>query len=449
MSATLVLALSVVSGATEAFARELPLERSSFRIHGAFFHQFRTNRDAFVRLPPYLAVRRPDDPDLRYLWDLQDDKATDSPMAHGASFVEFAFEDSVSRDLSIQASLTADLRGYSFGVFNRDNVAVYPKYFASYLWESDNDAARAYKYPIGLAAQAGTFQDDRHYEGLQLYNLDYQAIYVHAQVGRVRFSHLHIGDMRSGIGLGVDDWVDYRVSLEDWAVWDDWTADLRLGATDYDDFTSDSWLDVGNLSLGLERDRTRLYGQIGFRPIPGGFDWRLKYASLLGAYSEGDHGWMDHETRMEWRHYGGVFNYERSQQDVYYRERYDDDGFGNFNGPQLYPLEAIDRPFSQWAVFTEYDKRYVDGLTLHTDLEFDIQRSHTFRVELDLNTIFAEGEDVFLYWFYSAGPVVRAAEDAYLSLSLTNKTMNLDKHYPTFYQLTRPVVQFEIRREFD
>jgi len=448
-------AVALVAGPIPQLARaedastDLVSEKISIRLAGAFFHQFSFNEGARVRLPPSSTPRRSGEIRLQELWNLDGDQATDSPMGHGASFIEFAIRNQASRDLQLDGSLVADLRGYSFGVYNQDQVSIYPKYHVDYLWHSSHDKSWTHRLPTELAFEAGTFQEARHYEGLQLYNIDYQAVYTHAQVGRWRLSFIRIGDLREGIGLGINDWLDYMVSVEDWAFREGWVADVRFGVTDYADFQSGGWRDVWNASLGIEKNNSRYYGQLSYRPFEGSYDWRLKYGSVLGATYSSDFDAGSISSRLEWRHYGGIFNDELSQPtQVHYRNT-NTGSFGNYIGSQLYPLEAIDRPFSQWAVFTEYDKRYVDGVTLQTDVNIDWTKSLSFRFQLDLNAILAEGEDPFLYPFFSVGPEFRATEDAYLSFSLTNKTMNLDKHYPTYYFLRRPLVQFEVRRALD
>ncbi len=419
-------------------------------VSAAFYHQASLGvaDGNHVRLPDALAVRRALEPDVAAAWGLAGRALTDSPMGHGASHVAAHVWRRAAEGLTLYASINADHQGFSFGTYNQDRVAIYPRYRIDFCRGLLGQTSGCRPGRGQIAFHLGTFEDYRHYEGLTLYNMDVQAVYAHVQLGRVRITHLHVGDLLGGIGLNINDLIDTAVSLEGVAVTGDWRADLRLGAVDYNNDWEDRVLDAINLSLGLYPSQTsRLYGQLGYRLTDRDFDWRLRYAALLGARHTYSARRLRLTARAEYRHYGGIFNYRlNSETSVHYRDPERSD-YGNYKGDQLYPLDLIKRTFSQWAVFTEYHARYLDALTVQGDLRVGLAHSVALHAEYDVNLIDPSGEDAFTYPFYKLGIAYEPVAGALAMLSLTNKTMNLDKHYPTFYLLDSPVVQLEVRRD--
>jgi hypothetical protein len=142
-----------------------------------------------------------------------------------------------------------------------------------------------------------------------------------------------------------------------------------------------------------------------------------------------------------------MFNYRlNSETRVHYRNTRQG-SFGNYIGDQFYPLKLYNRPFSQWAAFTEYHKRFLNVLTWQCTLLYRLHEELFLITEFDLNTIWAEAEKTFTYPFFNFGFAGELSVNTYLIFSITNKTINLDKHYPTCYLLKYPVFQLEFRRE--
>lgn len=469
LSRVLIISLSIVIQsvlycATDCRADDLSLsdlfDSVSFDVGGGVIYQPHINipdEGILILRPEYLSERRRLESYLQDQWYLDGDRLTDNPLLHAASYLEFAGNIRRGTELTISTSMTVEHRGFSGGTYNENMIIVYPKYMIDYHTVSDDNPFKIWDAGGQFRMSAGTFQKLRYYEGLLLYNIDFQAVYMFVQLGRFRLSHLHIGDLKYGIGLDIDDLLDYMISVESLNLGKGIMADIRFGLTDFADYTHNTGsnnggkpVDVLNVSAGVQlTEGIRYYGQVAYRYYNGDYETKLKLAALIGGTFEGQAGRFNYSGRFEFRHYGGIFNYQlKEERSTHYREtnRYD---IFNYAGDQLYPLELFDRSFSQWAVFAEYHKRFVDGVTAYAELKYYFGKSQYFYTELDINSIIAEDEDTFTYPFYKAGFGFEAGENNYIIVGMTNKTMNLDKHFPTYYCTKTQLIHFELRRMID
>jgi len=189
-----------------------------------------------------------------------------------------------------------------------------------------------------------------------------------------------------------------------------------------------------------------LYSQIAIRnqnKDSSGYLKRIAY--VLGCQFEIDRKKSNITGSIEYRYYGKYFNWGffNNTKSLYYRDRYSL-FYGNTLGNACYPLQNYLRPFSQWAVYTEYQRRNVR--TLIVRFKSNIQISHDFalNIEPDFNLLEVSGERLFLYSFFNANLEWKPTDVISLYAGITNKGMNLDKHYQTFYLYKIPVVMLSI-----
>jgi len=192
----------------------------------------------------------------------------------------------------------------------------------------------------------------------------------------------------------------------------------------------------------------RLYGQIGYRTHNTALDNRLNWAGVAGIRYKGQNGRWQWDVRTEYRSYGGGFNYKLNyERNVHYRDTEQTSHRGNLIGDQLYPIHLFFRPFSQWAVFTEYHKKWICGYTLYADIRYRLLEKLFLSGILDINQLQASGEHPFTYAFFIAGLTYQPIPGFEGTIGVTNRAMNLDKHFPTLYQTRYPMMQFEIRKQ--
>lgn len=95
---------------------------------GGTYYQFttfgNTNFNA-VRIPQSLP-RRVNNPDLRNIWGLNNSSVTDNPLFHGSYYFKFGAQFKFGENLRVTASINAEQRGFSDGVFSRQTRNFYP-----------------------------------------------------------------------------------------------------------------------------------------------------------------------------------------------------------------------------------------------------------------------------------------------------------------------------------
>jgi len=414
------------------------------------------NRARYLR-PGYLAVRRALEPDVANQWGLAGNQnVTDNPQGHAPTYAELQAQYRPAQGLELYASFTADHRGFSFGPYNTYALVFFPRYYADYrrhfaIGKSDTSTAAADWY---VRVKVGTFQEAELYERLTVYNLDYQAI-----AGEIRWRHWglaasNIGDMWNMVGLNINGIVDYHalmLGLPLGAGDNPWKLDVRAGLSNYilEDFQARPR--VVNLSAAVyPHDSLRLYGQFSYRTGTPDSVTAPNWAAVLGVHHRYKHPRWQLETRAELRYYGGGFNHALNDETRVHYRRTDRGTLGNYIGDQLYPLSFFGRPFSQWNVFTEYTTvQYVAGASAYAHLRYQIKGGWHLLATLDVNALAAQGQPLFVYPLYHVGVAYMPLPDTYMSVGLTNRTMNLDKHYTTYYALQYPAFQIELSRRID
>jgi hypothetical protein len=88
----------------------------------------------------------------------------------------------------------------------------------------------------------------------------------------------------------------------------------------------------------------------------------------------------------------------------------------------------------------------VGSVTLRLGGKYLIYRKFIIRCDLDINYVFAQGEKSFVYPFYTIGVGWEPLENNFLIFGISNKGINLDEHYPTFYLYKYPVFHLVIKR---
>lgn len=392
--------------------------------------------------PEYLQKRRPTEPAVAQMWGLNNDRVTDSPLGHGPLYLRTHAWYSPIDALELYGSLAIDHRGMSWGPYNTDNIAYIPRFSAMY---NSKKPLRAMPDSIRVFGKIGYFEDFRNYEGLVLYNLDLQGLSGGVQYRKLQLRATLFGDLIRGFGLGIDGMNDYQISLLGLNQRNYWKVDLKAGVQSMKGFPATGGdQNILTLSAAFYKNKKRIYSEIGYRKTD--FSSGLNTALLLGFHNEMRSGKITADVRAEYRYYGGGFNYQFKNEEATHFRDVNNAAGSNFIGDMVYPLSFFGRPFSQWAVFTEYDKQWVQGATVFGSAGYEIKKNISVFTDIDFNLILAQGERAFVYPFYNTGLKLNMLTNTFLSLSLTNRTMNLDKHYTTYYLTNKPLFQLELKR---
>jgi len=432
-----------------------------------YYHPIITND---ILLPSILSIRRPLQPDIQDQWYLNKvpGKAyqlSDNPLDHAAGYVTLHLCDYVSKNVDILASITGELRGTSYGVYNTGNTIVYPQFRLGY-----HDTFAVFNRKLAVTVSGGNYNNIRIDEGLTYYNIDAEALFIKVSYAGFTFEHMHIADLLESIGLNIDDGVTHSlyyttskgVKGEIWKFGIGYDINDQIYGPNNQYFPEDTHdRNFYNVYAALIPDSSsRVYIQVS--NLQGGqIDAANTNAFVLGAKKTLSRKNMKISYRAEIRYYGSYFKDNFWNDQVYYRSLTPNiypQNYANTIGPNLYPLRNYERPFSQFAAFTEeqFNPYSIAGASLYLDGDFRIYKQIFFKVNLDINymTWFSPNSRLndipnsasFTYPFYKTGILIQPAKNINVFLGITNKGMNLDNTYQTFYLLKDPYFYFEVTK---
>jgi len=153
------------------------------------------------------------------------------------------------------------------------------------------------------------------------------------------------------------------------------------------------------------------------------------------------------QTAVNARIYGENFNVNFFNGATRFRDKSNPNLFGNYQGDFLYPLINTFRPFEQWSVYTEYLNSRLSAFSIQLTGKKNVFKSIYTKVDLETNAIFSQQHSDHLYFFGEVGLGLELPGQINFEVYITNKLMNLDVHFQTFYQNKTPVLGFSIIRQ--
>jgi hypothetical protein len=382
------------------------------------FTTFGNTEFSSVKIPDLLP-RRNNDPFVRSNWNLDNDLVTDNPFFHGSYFFRLGSQFVYDSALYVTTAVNMEQRGFSDGRFSSNTLNIYPYFNARYQKKSGK---------FNYLLQVGDFWDMRLYEGLTFDNLQTQSWVFKFKYGPFYLKHVGIGDLLRGIGLGIDDVYDYSLGVEKLKLSSEgFYADFRIGYSNNRGSASGGFW---NLSARLNyMDHFESYSQYSKQETGDAFLIGLE----LGEKSISK---FTYNVLIDYRSYSSGFN-SGYINNVYYRNPEGSSSFTNSTADVFFPLEFYERPFGQWALYTEYQGRGVRGANLRGELSYNLFKKTFIQTKVDFNWITVKEESI-LYPFYSIGFGNKPAKEIEIMLELTNRVLNMDKHYPTLYASERP-----------
>jgi len=448
-------------------------------IEAGYFYYEPTGSDVIL-LPYILSLRRPLQQNTRAFWGLypnsrNQNELSDNPLIHGAGYVTLHLCDYIGQNFDILASMTGELRGTSYGVYNTGNTIVYPQLRLRY-----HDSFDVFKRKLGLMISVGNYNNILIDEGLEFYNIDAEALYYVLSYDGFTFEHFHIADLLYSVGLNIDDAVanSFYYTTHKGRHGEIWRFGIGYDVNDivYGGYapsgtsiqvlynSAKEYRNFYDMYAALIPDSSsRIYAQ--FSNLNGDALMIARTnAMVLGAKKETHSKDFNIFCKGEIRYYGSTFKSNFNEDVVYYRNTTTGavattgPAYGNSIGPNLYPLRNYQAPFSQFAVFTEeqFIPYSVGGATLYLDGELRIYKKLFFKANLDINymTWFSPNATAsqitnsasFTYPFYTIGIDFQPAKNIHMFAGVTNKGMNLDNTYQTFYLLRDPYVFFSVTK---
>ena len=375
---------------------------------------------------------------------------SDNPLDHGATFFTFKTKTFVTEGVEVFADILAEHRGASYGNRTADNMIVYPQIFLEINKELYNG--------LQFASHFGDKQGFKLNQGLYIYNINTRSIEQTFYVGdRFSYKFLWIADMVKSVGLNTDDFFANSCAYtfgQDSSGWkSEVSAALGLCLGDMDaseNRAKNTWSAGGTLSYEQLWDG---YLSLGTR------DGASRAGACLLGTNFAKNDWQrEIGLNFEARYYEVNF-LDGLKNNVDFRD-VNEDKKANTIGDELFPLTTYDDPFSQFAVFSEYQgSGEFDGVTknLATDVwgvslrTNWLERFYDFFLSLDCDLNYIKPMELAgtFYPFYSLKFGYEPFKNNKIAVVMSNKGMNLNKSYTTFYAYKQPYFGLSFSRDLD
>ena len=382
------------------------------------------------------------------------DTITDNPFRHGAMYTAIKTRTSIGGKVELQADLYGEYRGFSYGTFNINNTVVYPV-FAAFV----HDSLRIGKSSLHLLGATGQFLDEQVDEGLMIYNTDLQGTKLALRYKNSQVAFRIYGDLYNAIGLNIDDLIAYSYThffnKDSAAI----GFSYVLAKPPYALAKNYTYYNVfGHLRT---TNGPGYYAQFSFtngfaNSFPEFKGLRRQVAGLIGMTIQSIRSKVAIHAKAEIRYYGQTWNYFHNDGGLRYRKPVANyyETYDNTVGKYLYPLRKFNTPFSQWGVFTEYERFNLLAATLMGDISYKACTRISFQLDYDINSIDARLDKSIINPIRRSGfvyPIFKMAarycpvDGVYVAFFVSNKTMNLDTGYPTQYLMKKPFAGIEFR----
>lgn len=400
------------------------------------------NNDKTVRLPePIETIRRL--PSV----SSYDGTYGNYPQWHFSMFAGLATETKLADGYHFRFNLIGEDRAGSYGVLKQDNVVIFPQISASI---SDTLSLEGEQLIFGL--EIGDMVEFTHRQGLSIYNVDVQGAVASAAFRKLKYSFTSVTDLSQHVGLRVGEVYGHDLALTDLSISSSYEMSLGIAVDIIPGALYIASQSVPHAFIEFKHRKRPIafFGEWGYRYYTDNQFFGIpvdppalqeKLAGLIGVSVEGKvTKLLKHRQKFLVRYYGNVYNRDRRGAGVKYRSG------TSFVGRYLYPLRNAYRPFDQWAVYTEYGNANVGALVWDSRNKLTLHKKLLLMANMETVAIMAENQNPFVYYLYEVGLVFEPTTGVEALVYLTNKVMNLDVHYQTFYQSNNPLFSFGLRK---
>jgi hypothetical protein len=364
-------------------------------------------------------------------WGTSNAIISNNPIFHFAIYDGIILKTTLNQKYSIESGLFLEERSYSNGNNTLKNLIIFPKIKLSLI-----DSFKIAKYFIKTSIKAGDFWNEDFQDFIRFYNIDFHALEVNFGVKQWNFKANVIGDLSQNIGLDLHEMYKFQLqykqkrSLNSIALSINELFVAPLGfhpqEQDYNLTYYGKYLQKGQNTFEVQADvRINRINQLS-KAI--GVKWQQKINNTLNF-----------NTAIRY------FDKEYNQGYANIKPRYRG-GVKTFIGEQLYPLKNYYRPMNQWAFLTSHQSKDLINFELNANFKIPVYKKLTFFSSIDFNIIYElNGKNVSFYPLYNTGFNVNFTKNFILTLSITNKQMNLDTFYQTFYSSKRPLFSYNFK----
>jgi hypothetical protein len=355
---------------------------------------------------------------------------SDNPLYHFAIYNGTVLKTTLNKKYSIETGLFMEERSYSHGNNTLSNLIVFPKIKLSAI-----DTFKILNRKINTYIKAGDFWDEDFQDIIRFYNIDFQSLEVNFGIQNWNFKTNVIGDLSKNIGLDLHEM--YKFQLQH--IQNKLTNSIALSINELYSFPNGYHPKERDFNLTFYskynmNSKSKLEVQLDFRiNKPDSIS-----KAIAIKYTYNSNKWIKFHSAL--RYMDLAFNQGYANFKPSYRN-------GNkFVGEQLYPLKNYYRPMNQWAFLTSHQYRDLVNFELNLNIKYPIYRKVSFFADLDYNFIYEPQLDkMFQYPLYNAGLNINFTKNFILTFSATNKQMNLDNFYETFYISKMPLFSYNFK----
>ena len=357
---------------------------------------------------------------------------TDIPQFHASAFAGLLTRFTIANGYSVSLDLFAENRGQSFGSLNSDVINVYPQ-----IQGSLTDTLLVFRKDLVIHGTVGDMPNYQLNNGLTVQGVDVPGGELGLYYNSWEFKFFLAGDLSQHVGLNVGDLLNYSLSK----TWQRTSSTHNVGASAgfYNNIQANI---IYSLHYLLKNPKYSVYSEVGCRAIQSG-NLSSRLAAVVGFSNRSKNlkSRLSYQFDSRLRYYGSQFNTDFYDSSVAYRNR-EEPIHGNYSSNILYPLISSYRSFSQWAVYTEHQNNRVIANEIELDAQFNVFKKLYAFFEYEGNYQLVDEARWVAYNFYKAGISLMPANKLNMSAYATNKILNLDLHYQTFYQSEKPIFGF-------
>ena len=355
---------------------------------------------------------------------------SDNPFRHQAIYGGVNLNSNIKNKYFAELGIYLEERSFSGGSNTVNNWAIFPK-----LKFHSIDSFKIGGKEIVNKNLGGDLWDEDFDDILRIYNFDAQGLEMAFGLGNYWLTAMIIGDASRNIGLGLHEL--YKLTVEYRG--DDFKNTLAfnynqliegntghptptdINLSEYVQFKSKQWVFEGQVEFRINRETG------------------LSMASGLKAQYEKSKFILVSALR----YYSFEFNRGYSQRRQRFRSA------NSYVGTQLYPLKNYYRPMNQWMLISE-NRTGAVNFECRMQYEKPFYNKLAFFTDMDLNLIYRFRNNYSRWEFfplYDLGIQCSFVENYRAFISLSNKHMNLDKTFQTFYAGRVPVVAIGFQTE--
>lgn len=352
---------------------------------------------------------------------------SDNPFYHFAIYNGLVIKTTLNSKYSIETGLFMEERSYSHGSNTLSNLILFPKIKLGLM-----DTFRLGNKPFTTSIKAGDFWDEDFQDIIRFYHIDFQALEVNFGYKNWNFKTNVIGDLSRNIGLDLHELYKFQIQHHLKKVTHSVAFSINeLYAQPFGYHPTNRDANVAFYSKLLANRQQSVEGQIEVR-----INKEDRFSKALAIkYANSSYKYLSFYAAIRY------YEYEFNRGYASFKPRYRNGD--KFVGEQLYPLKNYYRPMNQWAFLSARQYRDVVNFEGNLKLNLPLRKKLFLFADIDFNYIYEpQTKRSFYYPLYNSGLQIKFTQNFALSLSFTNKQMNLDNFYQTFYISQLPIFSY-------